>query len=256
MVVPSSEPRNVALALAERSERRCAQVATLDGMLGGDKMRATRPGGAPLGVLVLAVLLVPAAALADEKPRYDAAAAAMGEVTYKTYCASCHGTKAEGDGPLAPHLGTRPSDLTTLSKRNEGKYPFTKVYHVIDGRRPVKAHGAMPAWADAFRESREGNDDDKVREKITQLTEFLASIQKESSPKTGTALALCVFSNPGFSGKCTESADLPEGSSARQACEAILSCLSGSTCIKTYCGGTTIRQGWRLESVRVVTAQP
>jgi mono/diheme cytochrome c family protein len=219
--------------------------------------RPTLALGVPLGVLTLAVLAA-AAARSDEKPQYDAAAAVMGELSYKTYCASCHGKKGEGDGPLAPHLGTRPPDLTTLSKRNEGKYPFTKVYDVIDGRRPVKAHGAMPAWADAFRESREGNDQDKnrVREKITQLTEFLASIQKESSPKTGTALALCVFSNPGFSGKCTESADLPEGSSARQACEAILSCLSGSTCIKTYCGGTTIRQGWRLESVRVVTAQP
>jgi len=219
-------------------------------------MKATRPNGV-LSILALGVLLVPAAPRADDKPPYDTAAAAMGAVTYKTYCAGCHGAKAEGDGPLAPHLGTRPSDLTTLSKRNEGKYPYTKVYHVIDGRRPVKAHGAMPAWADAFRESREGNDQDKVREKITQLTEFLASIQKDSrAPKPGTALALCVFSNPGFAGKCTESADVVEGSSAREACEAILACLGGSTCIKTYCGGTTIRQGWVLESARVVIAQP
>jgi mono/diheme cytochrome c family protein len=130
-------------------------------------MKATRPNGV-LSILALGVLLVPAAPRADDKPPYDPAAA-MGAVSYKTYCASCHGAKAEGDGPLASHLGTRPSDLTTLSKRNEGKYPYTKVYHVIDGRRPVKAHGAMPAWADAFRDAGSGNSGRAIPEILARL---------------------------------------------------------------------------------------
>jgi len=66
-------------------------------------MKATRPNGV-LSILALGVLFVPAAPRADDKPPYDPAAAAMGAVSYNTYCASSHGAKAEGDGPLASHL--------------------------------------------------------------------------------------------------------------------------------------------------------
>jgi hypothetical protein len=60
--------------------------------------------------------------------------------------------------------------------------------------------------------------------------------------------ATCVFSNPGFSGKCVENADLAEGSTPTQACQAILQCLNDVDCLKTYCQATTIRNGWKLES--------
>jgi hypothetical protein len=62
--------------------------------------------------------------------------------------------------------------------------------------------------------------------------------------------ATCVFSNPGFSGKCVENAEIADGSSASQACQAILSCLNDVDCLKTYCSATTIRTGWRLESAK------
>jgi hypothetical protein len=62
--------------------------------------------------------------------------------------------------------------------------------------------------------------------------------------------ATCVFSNPGFSGKCVENAEFAEGSSAQQSCQAILSCLNDVDCLKTYCSATTIRTGWRLESAK------
>jgi hypothetical protein len=67
-----------------------------------------------------------------------------------------------------------------------------------------------------------------------------------SAPPTAT----CVFSNPAFAGKCVETADLGQGSSPQQACEAILSCLNNSGCLKTYCQATEIRTGWRLESAK------
>jgi hypothetical protein len=60
--------------------------------------------------------------------------------------------------------------------------------------------------------------------------------------------ATCVFTNPAFSGKCVETADVPSGGSAQQACESILRCLNDNGCVKTYCQATTIRSGWRLES--------
>ncbi len=62
------------------------------------------------------------------------------------------------------------------------------------------------------------------------------------------ARAVCVFSNPGFAGRCTETTGVPADSSARQACEAILGCLNDAACIKSYCEATTIRLGWTLES--------
>ena len=62
------------------------------------------------------------------------------------------------------------------------------------------------------------------------------------------AVATCVFTNPSYSGKCVETADVPSGSSAQAACESILRCLNDPGCVKTYCRATEIRSGWRLES--------
>lgn len=62
--------------------------------------------------------------------------------------------------------------------------------------------------------------------------------------------AACIFTNPSFSGQCVENADVADGSSAQQACQAILSCLNNVDCLKTYCSATTIRTGWKLESAK------
>src|SRR5262245_57129494 len=64
------------------------------------------------------------------------------------------------------------------------------------------------------------------------------------------ATATCVFTNPGYSGKCVENAQVPDGSSAMQACQSILQCLNDVDCLKTYCSATTIRSGWKLESAK------
>jgi hypothetical protein len=62
--------------------------------------------------------------------------------------------------------------------------------------------------------------------------------------------ATCVFSNPGYSGKCVQNTDVPQGSTAQQACESILQCLNDVDCLKNYCNSTTIRNGWKLESAK------
>jgi mono/diheme cytochrome c family protein len=209
------------------------------------------------GVLALGAALL-ASGGADDQPRRDPTAVSPGAVAYATYCAVCHGERGRGDGPLAPLLAGPLQDLTTLSRRNGGRFPLERVRRAIDGRRPIKAHGAMPAWGDVFRE-RHGDQDQAAdaRERITQLASFLASIQQETGAERGRAeSAICVFGNPGYAGRCTETAELPEGSAPREACEAILACLNSATCLKTYCGATTIRQGWTLESARRVIVRP
>ena len=69
-------------------------------------------------------------------------------------------------------------------------------------------------------------------------------------PPPPPSKATCVFTNPGFAGKCVENADVPDGSAPGQACAAILQCLNNVDCLKTYCDATTIRGGWQLESVK------
>ena len=69
-----------------------------------------------------------------------------------------------------------------------------------------------------------------------------------SIPATSSS-ATCVFSNPGFAGKCTQSAPIAAGSNEQKTCESILQCLNDTRCLKTYCG-TEIRTGWKLESAK------
>lgn len=135
-----------------------------------------------LGTLAIAVGLaaIPLLGRALDETCYDPGAAAVGASTFKTYCATCHGATGHGDGPVSAQLRFAPFDLTSIARRNRGSYPFDKVYKIIDGRAPVKGHGGtdMPVWGDAFRESPEGYDPGRVKEKITQLVHFLASIQE------------------------------------------------------------------------------
>jgi len=103
-------------------------------------------------------------------------AGVAGRTTFEVYCASCHGTSAKGDGPLASSMKQRPADLTEIAKRNGGTFPGEQVAQIIDGRKPVKGHGGgnMPVWGDAFAKS---SDPSPVEEKIQRLVSYLQSIQ-------------------------------------------------------------------------------
>jgi mono/diheme cytochrome c family protein len=102
-----------------------------------------------------------------------------GSYTYRTYCASCHGAKGKGDGPLAQSLRFAPPDLTRIAERNEGVYPADEVYQTIDGRKPVKGHGGpdMPVWGDAFKNTESGGGDEAVKAKIEALVDYIKTLQ-------------------------------------------------------------------------------
>ena len=65
----------------------------------------------------------------------------------------------------------------------------------------------------------------------------------------------CIFSHPSYSGLCKQTEIPQKGTTGKEACESILSCLNDSRCIKTYCDATTIRGGWKLESAEVQTEE-
>ena len=103
-----------------------------------------------------------------------------GSGLFRSYCASCHGTEAKGDGPLAANLRVAPADLTGLARRNHGKFDAEKVRRAIDGRGPREIHGGsdMPVWGDAFKRAGEGYSEAKVKERIDALVDHLASLQR------------------------------------------------------------------------------
>lgn len=108
-----------------------------------------------------------------------------GEEQYLNHCASCHGAQADGNGPLGDVLNMSVPDLTTIAERNDGKFPFLEVVHMVDGRTGVMAHGSdMPVWGDQFSAGAgSGMERDlsavyEVRGRILSLVYYLESIQK------------------------------------------------------------------------------
>lgn len=67
---------------------------------------------------------------------------------YRISCQACHGPRGKGNGPMARHLATKPTDLTLLEQENNYEFPFLKVFQTIDGRAMIPAHGTreMPVW--------------------------------------------------------------------------------------------------------------
>jgi mono/diheme cytochrome c family protein len=109
-------------------------------------------------------------------PREPEAAKDAGAEMYRGYCAPCHGTTGTGDGPAAAALRNRPTDLSRLSARNQGRFPADRVSAVLEFGVSVSAHGSaeMPTWGSTFRVL---GDQAGVRERIRALSRYLESIQ-------------------------------------------------------------------------------
>ncbi len=123
------------------------------------------------------VLILPGIGLAQE-------AGDGGKAMYKDYCASCHGLDAKGTGPVAPSLTIPTTDLTQLSKKNNGVFPALRVAKVIDGREEVRAHGTpeMPVWGRKFtlqEQGTMGTERAAVSGRIQALVAYLNSVQEK-----------------------------------------------------------------------------
>jgi mono/diheme cytochrome c family protein len=149
-----------------------------------------------LQILVLASAVVLAAVLpigsspaqspeAEQPETADSGAVvgsvSRGRVSYRIYCASCHGPAAHGDGPVSGYLKIPPKDLALLAKANGGTFPEAKIFAAIDGRSVVPSHGPrdMPVWGLSFQETgKNGSQEREVQERIADLVEFIKTIQK------------------------------------------------------------------------------
>ena len=101
---------------------------------------------------------------------------ASGQKMYASYCASCHGRNAKGNGPAAAALKTTPSDLTILAIRNN-KFPAERVAGVIRGQIELAAHGTsdMPVWGPLLKSVCAGsNPSGEITLRIANLTKYIA----------------------------------------------------------------------------------
>ncbi len=139
-----------------------------------------QPAVWPVALLALAAILAFAGGVqAQDSSSGDRIRIGKGRISYRMYCRSCHGNSARGDGPVAEMLKIPPTDLTTISARHGGEFPTEETHRTIDGRDSIKAHGGrdMPIWGNSFRVSEETEDEAVIQEKITQLVDYLRSIQ-------------------------------------------------------------------------------
>lgn len=117
-------------------------------------------------------------------------AAAQGKVDagkreYDANCATCHGADGKGNGPSAGILSKAVPDITTLSRRNGGVFPITRVYSTIEGE-GIASHGSrdMPIWGADYRMKAAEyyidvpyNAEVYVRTRILSLAEYLFRLQ-------------------------------------------------------------------------------
>jgi len=135
-----------------------------------------------VAMVVFAGVVLPAQ---QSKPavKHTTAAAtspSSGKEMFLSYCASCHGKDAKGDGPAAAALKQKPADLTSLTRRNGGKYPSDKVASVLRGQANLTAHGdqEMPIWGPVFWRMSQGHEE-QVQMRVANLNKYLESLQEK-----------------------------------------------------------------------------
>lgn len=101
-----------------------------------------------------------------------------GKETFLRYCASCHGADAKGNGPAAIALKPPPPDLTTLTKRYDGKFPSGYVGALVKFGRSLAAHGSedMPVWGSRFK-TLDPVHDPTGQQHIDNLVAYIESLQ-------------------------------------------------------------------------------
>jgi mono/diheme cytochrome c family protein len=136
-----------------------------------------------LPILVLGMLLaalLPGQKGATQQVQLPPASPTSGPQMFRAYCADCHGVDGRGNGPVASVLKIMPPDLTTLSERNQGTFPYDRVFKTISGEVSIVPHGTreMPMWGPVFRQVGKGRRGE-AHLRLKTLTNYVASLQTQ-----------------------------------------------------------------------------
>ena|ERR1700683_2039027 len=137
-------------------------------------------------ILILALLLLSVACTAQNQkpPSPDRAAQARipieGSKIFQRQCAACHGTDGQGHGPNSATLKHKPANLTLISQRNGGNFPYQRVREIIEGKEPgwfALAHREMPIYGPILHQVEADQDWGEVR--LDAITRQVESIQQK-----------------------------------------------------------------------------
>jgi len=132
----------------------------------------------------LCLIVTPATGQAQSSKSNTKTDVDIGQSEFVLRCAACHGRSGKGDGYFSSLMKIPPTDLTMLSKKNKGVFPFALVFETVDGRNSIKSHGDrdMPIWGRAF--TAESNMPDAphdaeafARAKILAIVEYVYRLQ-------------------------------------------------------------------------------
>lgn len=129
----------------------------------------------------MALALLASLAVAQPAAAQQDRVVALGRDDYLALCAPCHAADGLGNGELASKLALPPSDLTGIAVRNDGSFPFWRVYSIVDGREPVAGHETfqMPQSGSRLEldEGKPGYLPAYLR--VLLITHFVESLQRE-----------------------------------------------------------------------------
>ena len=148
-------------------------------------MRVVHSCAALIGIIGICV-----SSVAGAQANFD-----FGKQEFMSRCASCHGAGGKGDGVLRGYLTKSPTDLTAISKKNHGVFPYQFVSEVIDGRHMIPLHGGdMPIWGDVFQDplseryaTVDETGEQRAERMIRELIYFLETIQADPEPEEPAA---------------------------------------------------------------------
>jgi len=133
--------------------------------------------------LLLLCILLPAILLPGaqkDKTTSSGRSPVEGAKIFQYHCAACHGGDGRGHGPASASLKHSVPDLTRISQRNGGKFPYKQVRAIVEGKRTgIVAHGdgEMPVWGPIFHQVEADQDWGEVR--LDAITKHMQSIQQK-----------------------------------------------------------------------------
>lgn len=144
-------------------------------------------------IIFISILLVCCSQVnAEGEPDSQSLSRALeqGENAYSRFCAVCHGFDGKGNDVELVDLEQTPPDLTLISQRYGGQFPWLKLYTIINSQESIGAHGAreMPEWNEVFDlRNWDSQDNDEYAEEIVYGRIFVLLMYLNSIQETGVS---------------------------------------------------------------------
>jgi mono/diheme cytochrome c family protein len=138
-------------------------------------------------LILAALLLVPFICLAQSQKNSSgldregqARLPVEGARIFAYRCASCHGADGRGHGPASVTLKHAAPNLTLISQRNGGRFPYQQIKEVIEGKQTsplARGYRQMPLYGPVFHEVEADQDWGEVR--LDAITKQVESMQQK-----------------------------------------------------------------------------